>query len=210
MFLQTLISLCEEGSSRLFCSVRTFVQTVELRSRESFCRQFSLSSIKVASLAPGPLGTRRGLLPGGIVRHGSPSSLPISSGLGSLFPQAKGPGSLHPLLSSRPCVAEWRGFPEARRGCPAQPASTHSPAPSWPQPAKNPDVSTTPTATRPAGARAVLPSRASQREAAQGRGGASKGEEDVWRLQTSRDLLSQLMLLTCSTDGRLAPVQLSK
>lgn len=35
-------------------------------------------------------------------------------------------------------------------------------------------------------------------------------EEEVWRLPISGTSLSQLMLLTCSTDGGLALVQLSK
>lgn len=86
------------------------------------------------------------------------------------------------------------------------------PAPSWLQPARNPDVSTALTATRPAGARAVSTLLGLPRGGCVGEEGprASEGEKDVWRLQTSRDLLSQLMLLTCSTDGGLAPVQLSK
>ena len=127
-----------------------------------------------------------------------PQSLPISSSLGSPFPQPRAPTALHPLLSPTLCLAVWWAFQEP--GDATHPAGPlpRAPAPSWPQLARNPDVSM--GGGPPAASRAVPALLCRER----------RGREDVWRLPISRDLLSQLMLLTCSTDGGLALVQLSK
>lgn len=138
--------------------------------------------------------TRAAVLEG----HEAPQSLPISSGLGSLFPQPRAPGALHPLLSLTLGMAVWWAFQKPRDAThPAGPLP-RAPAPSWPQPARNPDVSM--GGGWPAASQAVPALLCRERS----------GREEVWRLPISRDLLSQLMLLTCSTDGGLALVQLSK
>lgn len=77
-------------------------------------------------------GTMETAAPGEFTRHGTPQSSSIFSGLGPLLstpphPQPRTLGPLHPLLSPTLCMAEWRGFPEAGRGCHARPASTRGP-----------------------------------------------------------------------------------
>lgn len=92
---------------------------------------------------------------------------------------------MHGRTSQKPGNAASPGWPSTRSPCPQLAA------------AGNPDVSIGLTAASCAGP--PPPCRL-----------AKRAKADARCLQNSQDLLSQLMLLTCSPDGGLAPAQLSK
>lgn len=126
----------------------------------------------------------------------------------SSFLPTKDPGS--PASSSEPnAVHGWvEGYPEAGRGYPARPASTHSPGSQLAPAGQESRCLYRLNSDQPV-PELSPPCRASQGEAAQER----RGPGGRGGCLAASDLLGPpfpLMLLTCSTDGGLAPIQLSK
>lgn len=167
---------------------------------EGFCNQHSPSSLSVARPPRrlGPGDRTRTAAPGDAQHEVFHTLHPFLLRWGPA-PLSQGPRVPCTPLDLTLCTAEWQGFPEARRCCPAHPASTLGPGSQLAPAGQESRCFHHPDSDQPV-----------PRGGCAGEEGPARETEEVWRLQTSRDLLSQLTLPTCSTDGGLAPVQLSK